>query len=57
MTSLTVAEVSGLIAAGVFIVQLLFPLALPLILIAFLSDENSVISWYVVRRSVCVPHV
>ncbi|GFG23361.1 hypothetical protein IFM61606_03240 [Aspergillus udagawae] len=50
MTSLTVAEVSGLIAAGVFIVQLLFPLALPLILIAFLSDENSIISWNVLAR-------
>ena len=46
MASLTVAEASGLIAAGVFILQLLLPLSLPLILIAFLSDENSIISWY-----------
>ncbi|KAF7161388.1 hypothetical protein CNMCM5623_007002 [Aspergillus felis] len=45
-----VAEVSGLIAAGVFILQLLFPLSLPLILIAFLSDENSIISWNVLAR-------
>ncbi|GIJ92598.1 hypothetical protein Asppvi_001876 [Aspergillus pseudoviridinutans] len=50
MTSLTIAEVSGLIAAGVFILQLLFPLSLPLILIAFLSDENSIISWNVLAR-------
>ncbi|GIK07599.1 hypothetical protein Aspvir_003265 [Aspergillus viridinutans] len=50
MTSLTVAEVSGLIAAGVFILQLLLPLSLPLILIAFLTDENSIISWNVLAR-------
>ncbi|KAF7133835.1 hypothetical protein CNMCM5793_005247 [Aspergillus hiratsukae] len=50
MTSLTVAEVSGLIAAGVFILQLLLPLSLPLILIAFLSDDNSIISWNVLAR-------
>jgi hypothetical protein len=50
MTSLTVAEVSGLIAAGVFILQLLLPLSLPLILIAFLTDENSIISWYVAHH-------
>ncbi|PKX88981.1 uncharacterized protein P174DRAFT_471458 [Aspergillus novofumigatus IBT 16806] len=50
MTSLTVAEASGLIAAGVFILQLLLPLSLPLILIAFLTDENSIISWNVLAR-------
>ncbi|RHZ43375.1 uncharacterized protein CDV56_102058, partial [Aspergillus thermomutatus] len=50
MTSLTVAEVSGLIAAGVFILQLLLPLSLPIILIAFLFDENSIISWNVLAR-------
>ncbi|GFF80913.1 hypothetical protein IFM62136_10413 [Aspergillus lentulus] len=50
MASLTVAEASGLIAAGVFILQLLLPLSLPLILIAFLSDENSIISWNVLAR-------
>ncbi|EAW25673.1 uncharacterized protein NFIA_044920 [Aspergillus fischeri NRRL 181] len=50
MTSLTVAEASGLIAAGVFILQLLLPLSLPLILVAFLTDENSIISWNVLAR-------
>lgn len=53
MTSLTVAEASGLIAAGVFILQLLLPLSLPLILIAFLTDENSIISWCVTSICLC----
>jgi hypothetical protein len=44
---LTVAEVSGLIAAGVFVLQILIPLAIPWALIAFVSQENSVITWYV----------
>ncbi|KAL4868010.1 hypothetical protein BDV12DRAFT_209457 [Aspergillus spectabilis] len=47
---LTVAEVSGLIAAGVFVLQILIPLAIPWALIAFLSQENSVITWTVLGR-------
>ncbi|KAL3464523.1 hypothetical protein BJX64DRAFT_92228 [Aspergillus heterothallicus] len=47
---LTVAEVSGLIAAGVFVLQILIPLAIPWILIAFLSQENSIITWTVLGR-------
>jgi hypothetical protein len=42
---LTVAEVSGLIAAGNFVLQILIPLAIPWALSAFLSQENSVITW------------
>lgn len=42
---LTVAEVSGLIAAGVFLLQVLIPLAIPWALIAFLSNENSILTW------------
>ncbi|KAL5046690.1 hypothetical protein BDW71DRAFT_207178 [Aspergillus fruticulosus] len=47
---LTVAEVSGLIAAGVFVLQILIPLAIPWALSAFLSQENSVITWTVLAR-------
>ncbi|KAJ0415359.1 hypothetical protein BJY00DRAFT_304937 [Aspergillus carlsbadensis] len=47
---LTVAEVSGLIAAGVFVLQILIPLAIPWVLIAFLSQENSIITWTVLGR-------
>lgn len=42
---LTVAEASGLIAAGVFVLQVLLPLAIPWALIAFLSNENSILTW------------
>jgi hypothetical protein len=45
MSALTVAEASGLIAAGVFVLQLFLPLALPAILIAFIADEYPVITW------------
>lgn len=44
---LTVAEVSGLIAAGVFLLQVLIPLAIPWALIAFLSNEHSILTWSV----------
>ncbi|KAL2840417.1 hypothetical protein BJY01DRAFT_257408 [Aspergillus pseudoustus] len=47
---LTVAEVSGLIAAGVFVLQTLIPLVIPWVLIAFLSQENSIITWTVLGR-------
>ncbi|KAL4972422.1 hypothetical protein BDW66DRAFT_144257 [Aspergillus desertorum] len=47
---LTVAEVSGLIAAGVFVLQILIPLAIPWALSAFLSQENSVTTWTVLAR-------
>ncbi|KAL4738779.1 hypothetical protein BDV11DRAFT_215666 [Aspergillus similis] len=47
---LTVAEVSGLIAAGNFVLQILIPLAIPWALSAFLSQENSLITWTVLAR-------
>ncbi|KAL3480907.1 hypothetical protein BJX99DRAFT_272595 [Aspergillus californicus] len=47
---LTVAEVSGLIAAGVFVLQILIPLAIPWALTAFLSQENSIITWTALGR-------
>ncbi|CBF82114.1 predicted protein [Aspergillus nidulans FGSC A4] len=47
---LTVAEVSGLIAAGNFVLQILIPLAIPWALSAFLSQENSVITWTILAR-------
>ncbi|RJE25969.1 hypothetical protein PHISCL_01654 [Aspergillus sclerotialis] len=52
---LTVPEVSGIIAAGVFIVQYLIPLALPIILLALLKEKDSIatapaITWSVVGQ-------
>ncbi|KAF7593539.1 hypothetical protein BBP40_011267 [Aspergillus hancockii] len=38
--ALTVAEASGLIVAEDFVLQLFLPLAFPIILIAFIADEN-----------------
>ncbi|KAL5360297.1 hypothetical protein BJX96DRAFT_165054 [Aspergillus floccosus] len=43
--ALTIGEVSGLIAAGVFVLQVLLPLVIPFLLIAFLTDVNSVLTW------------
>ncbi|GES63394.1 hypothetical protein ATEIFO6365_0007008100 [Aspergillus terreus] len=43
--TLTIGEVSGLIAAGVFVLQVLLPLVIPFLLIAFLTDVNSVLTW------------
>lgn len=43
--ALTVGEVSGLIAAGVFVLQVSLPLLIPFLLLAFLTDVNSVLTW------------
>ncbi|OBT67013.1 hypothetical protein VE03_04509 [Pseudogymnoascus sp. 23342-1-I1] len=50
MVELSVGEVSGLVAAGVFLVQIFFPLAIPAILIAFVSEENNLVTWSVLGR-------
>lgn len=43
--ALTVGEASGLIAAGVFVLQIGLPLLIPFLLIAFLTEVNSVLTW------------
>ncbi|PGH20726.1 hypothetical protein AJ80_03486 [Polytolypa hystricis UAMH7299] len=50
MVELSVGQVSGFIAFGVFILQLFFPLALVAIAVAFLSEENSIVTWSVIGR-------
>src|SRR5689334_12353362 len=60
MSNISVGEVSGIIAAAVFLgmasppsrkdpsdckVQFLLPLAIPGILIAFITEKNSLITW------------
>ncbi|KAL2153769.1 hypothetical protein VTH82DRAFT_4924 [Thermothelomyces myriococcoides] len=48
---LTVAEVSGLIAAGVFILQQLLSLVFPAALVGFVREENTAVTWSVLGRS------
>ncbi|EFR05476.1 hypothetical protein MGYG_08489 [Nannizzia gypsea CBS 118893] len=55
LKDLSVGSVSGMIAAGVFFVQVFVPLALPLILLGLLTERNSSItlpaaSWSVAGR-------
>ncbi|KAL2171503.1 hypothetical protein VTG60DRAFT_2671 [Thermothelomyces hinnuleus] len=48
---LTVAEASGLIAAGVFILQQLLSLVFPAALVGFVREENTAVTWSVLGRS------
>ncbi|KAG0637145.1 hypothetical protein HOY80DRAFT_908241, partial [Tuber brumale] len=50
MDDLTVGQVSGMINLCVTIVQLTLPLLSVLILVAFLENENSAVTWSVVAR-------
>ncbi|OJD17312.1 hypothetical protein AJ78_02600 [Emergomyces pasteurianus Ep9510] len=50
MVEISVGEVSGFIAAGVFVLQVFFPLAIPAILIAFISDTHTLVTWSVLGR-------
>ncbi|UNI23166.1 hypothetical protein JDV02_009001 [Purpureocillium takamizusanense] len=47
---ISVGEASGLIATGVFLLQLLIPLALPILLAAYIAEKNSVVTWSVLGR-------
>ncbi|KAF9891016.1 hypothetical protein FE257_005273 [Aspergillus nanangensis] len=47
---LTIAEVSGLIATGVFVLQLALPLLIPWILVALVTENNSILTWAVLGR-------
>lgn len=49
--SLTVGQVSGIIAAAVAVIQILFPTALILILVGILGNEHNAVTWSVVQRS------
>ncbi|PGH12291.1 hypothetical protein AJ79_04357 [Helicocarpus griseus UAMH5409] len=51
MVELTVAHVSGLIAAGIFLLQHFIPSATSLILAGLLRDENTAATWTQVARS------
>ncbi|KAL5359230.1 hypothetical protein BJX96DRAFT_174174 [Aspergillus floccosus] len=51
MVELTVGYISGIIAAVVFVVRLLFPSASALILVGLLQDTQTASTWTVVARS------
>ncbi|KAG0634519.1 hypothetical protein HOY80DRAFT_1098240 [Tuber brumale] len=51
MSHLTVGQVSGIINLWIIIVQFTLPLALVLILVAFLENENNAVTWSVVGRT------
>ncbi|KAK2772244.1 hypothetical protein FQN53_004680 [Emmonsiellopsis sp. PD_33] len=50
MVEISVGEVSGFIAIGVFLLQFFLPLAVPAILIAFVSDTHTLVTWSVLGR-------
>ncbi|EER37428.1 predicted protein [Histoplasma capsulatum H143] len=50
MVDISVGEVSGFIAAGIFVLQIFLPLAIPAILIAFISDTHTLVTWSVLGR-------
>jgi len=46
MVELTVSQVAGIIAALVFVVQLLLPVILGALLTGILKPENNLTTWY-----------
>ena len=46
LKGLSTSEVAALIAFGIFTVQLLFSFIWPLILIGFISERESAVTWY-----------
>lgn len=51
MIVLTVGYVSGIIAAAIFVLQFVIPNALIVLLVGFLKDEHSAVTWSVVERT------
>ncbi|ETI21274.1 hypothetical protein G647_07619 [Cladophialophora carrionii CBS 160.54] len=51
MISITIGYVSGIIAAVIFILQFLLPNALILVLVGYLKNEHSAVTWSVVERN------
>ncbi|SPO07211.1 uncharacterized protein DNG_09905 [Cephalotrichum gorgonifer] len=49
---LTIAEVSGLIAAASVIVQYMLPAALVIILIKYVGSQNNAVTWSVLNRTI-----
>ncbi|KAH7310668.1 hypothetical protein B0I35DRAFT_481967 [Stachybotrys elegans] len=49
---LTIAQASGLIAAGVMVVQYLLPTALVIVLVKLVGTENTAASWSTVNRTI-----
>lgn len=50
--AITVGQVSGIIAAIVFVVQHLLPNAVVVVLVGLLSTEHSAVTWSVVQRQI-----
>lgn len=48
--AITVAQVSGITAAAVAVVQLIFPNALVLLIVSILGTEHNAVTWSVVSR-------
>ncbi|KPI43258.1 uncharacterized protein AB675_6774 [Cyphellophora attinorum] len=48
--SITIGQVSGIIAAAVFVVQFIFPNALVLIIVSILGNDHNAVTWSVVSR-------
>ncbi|KAF2275033.1 uncharacterized protein EI97DRAFT_459669 [Westerdykella ornata] len=56
LEDLTVGTVAGIIAAGVFVAQLILPMLVILILVGLLRNENSAATWSVVGRALHSSH-
>lgn len=52
MVSITVGQVSAIIAAFIFAIQHLLPNALILILVAVIKNQHSAVTWSVVQRQI-----
>lgn len=51
MTNLTVGYVSGMIAAAIYLLQLVLPNAIVLVLVGFLRETHSAVSWSSVQHT------
>ncbi|KAK2750420.1 hypothetical protein FQN57_003900 [Myotisia sp. PD_48] len=56
MLELTVSQVSGIIAAGIFVLQFFIPTATTLILVGLLTEENNLMSWTQISRALHSSH-
>ena len=52
MFNFTVGQISGIIAAAVFILQLVIPNAIPLVIAGSLKDEHNSVTWGVAQREI-----
>lgn len=49
---ITIAQVAGIIAAAVFIVQFLLPNAIVLVLVCLIGNQHNAVTWSVVGRQI-----